>query len=767
MSLLTLCGGLILTILNLHAFASDTCYTVATDEDIYGHTSLLQTSLTLAASAKDFSLAANGNTHSQGSSKRNQRRGHDEEQGRKSLLVTAGDTADEAVQKPRRMARRRDNDISDEVIAALYAAAVAAELTTLANASTNEKAFEGFYTDPNHPGGTRKITVDDGSIGAFRQAWIDGGGGEGEPASYTLPALVVGDRIICDFSVPPKSAPIDFAAFKGRLTEQGIEWEDGNVWPKAAGWSAIQRRSVAVRWQGESPLRQVSDVASAVSRIISRMAFNDSSLATMADQVSHVTDTFSNINDTASMANLVIGSAGGVAQVEPLAKSTFEINSAFWHIAIFVISITGVSYLLGLFVSSGSWGEDRPRPWALGLLISSYMLLIPGLTQTLLAFEISVKILGITFILTQSDTGEPGEIAESFFGYVDLLWKSGGYLAACLVILYAMIIPAFKLTFLLVGEICRYSPSKSTRAQARQCIFFVQVMSKWACPDMFVYILLLYLIRHVDGKAGISAPAQLDTGFACFAVFCILSTCSALTIKMPSMPVHAESAREPSSRIGQSLLLANWGYERSHLFTMPVAAAFFVTFGIGITQPCLAVRVDTDLIITAAPALLQPELKLLLPFLSIEDVDADVSICQCIMAMYGWVAEKQEVNCMLALVLFACFAVALTALNVVALVFATSSLQRQGRERVETGKASPNAAMKVANVLHHLSMMDVCVVGLLVVTAAAVVYRDAGMQLYLMQGVFFLMLSEVVRYALYYIVSSAVEESEAVTIRFN
>ena len=71
-----------------------------------------------------------------------------------------------------------------------------------------------------------------GTIGVFRQAWIDGGGGEGEPASYTLPALVKGDRIIADFSVPPKNAPAKYAAFKGKRTERGIEWEDGNVWPK-------------------------------------------------------------------------------------------------------------------------------------------------------------------------------------------------------------------------------------------------------------------------------------------------------------------------------------------------------------------------------------------------------------------------------------------------------------------------------------------------------------------------------------------------------
>ena len=90
----------------------------------------------------------------------------------------------------------KDNDISDAVISALNTAAHVADLVTLAS-DADEKAFEGFYTDPeNHPGGSRKITVDDGTIGVFRQAWIDGGGGQGEPASYTLPALVKGDRII-------------------------------------------------------------------------------------------------------------------------------------------------------------------------------------------------------------------------------------------------------------------------------------------------------------------------------------------------------------------------------------------------------------------------------------------------------------------------------------------------------------------------------------------------------------------------------------------
>ncbi len=29
-----------------------------------------------------------------------------------------------------------------------------------------------------------------------------------------------------------ENAPPKYAAFKGKRTEQGIAWEDGNVWPK-------------------------------------------------------------------------------------------------------------------------------------------------------------------------------------------------------------------------------------------------------------------------------------------------------------------------------------------------------------------------------------------------------------------------------------------------------------------------------------------------------------------------------------------------------
>ena len=50
--------------------------------------------------------------------------------------------------------------------------------------------FEGTYTDPFHPGGKRIITLTDTKLGGFQLAKVNGGGGQGEPASFELPAMV-------------------------------------------------------------------------------------------------------------------------------------------------------------------------------------------------------------------------------------------------------------------------------------------------------------------------------------------------------------------------------------------------------------------------------------------------------------------------------------------------------------------------------------------------------------------------------------------------
>ena len=96
--------------------------------------------------------------------------------------------------------------------------------------------FVGRYTDPNHPGGTREVTLLPDKIGAYRLANVHGGGGKGEPASYDLPAIIVeradaAASIIIDFSAPPKNGPRDFAGVWDK--SGGIRFvRDGNFWTK-------------------------------------------------------------------------------------------------------------------------------------------------------------------------------------------------------------------------------------------------------------------------------------------------------------------------------------------------------------------------------------------------------------------------------------------------------------------------------------------------------------------------------------------------------
>jgi hypothetical protein len=99
------------------------------------------------------------------------------------------------------------------------------------NGSKGAEAFVGTYTDPiNHPGGKRTIKLLDGQkIGDYQLAEVIGGGGRGEPESYVLPAVVIGDSaIIIDFS--PKGGPRDFT---GVLDKGDIKFlRDGNRWPR-------------------------------------------------------------------------------------------------------------------------------------------------------------------------------------------------------------------------------------------------------------------------------------------------------------------------------------------------------------------------------------------------------------------------------------------------------------------------------------------------------------------------------------------------------
>mmetsp|Transcript_4031 Transcript_4031/g.8123 ORF Transcript_4031/g.8123 Transcript_4031/m.8123 type:complete len:218 (+) Transcript_4031:89-742(+) len=98
--------------------------------------------------------------------------------------------------------------------------------------------FIGRYTDPNHPGGYREISVTDNWQGDKRFVKIEGGGGRGEPALYNLKGFTqkqpakdgtLVDTITIDFT--PKGGPGNFL---GVWDKDGITFvRDNNHWPKS------------------------------------------------------------------------------------------------------------------------------------------------------------------------------------------------------------------------------------------------------------------------------------------------------------------------------------------------------------------------------------------------------------------------------------------------------------------------------------------------------------------------------------------------------
>lgn len=80
--------------------------------------------------------------------------------------------------------------------------------------------------------------------------------------------------------------------------------------------------------------------------------------------------------------------------------------------------------------------------------------------------------------------------SDSTIEFIYLLGDTGSWLGAVMVAIFALVVPLVKIVLLVLGEFWRCSKDPRRIQVARMCIRFVQIISKWACPDIIAYIFL-------------------------------------------------------------------------------------------------------------------------------------------------------------------------------------------------------------------------------------------------------------------------------------
>lgn len=449
------------------------------------------------------------------------------------------------------------------------------------------------------------------------------------------------------------------------------------------------------------------------------------------------------------------------------------VNGSLHFIVFMVLAAVIAGGVVDCLCPLASTSKGSPGAGLIGMLCASYCLLIPGIFFGLFSYNVFVELhfelIMLPFDVAWNLTSQA--MTESMYSLIRLLFDSGGWTGGCLVIMYAIILPALKIVLLLVAEGWRHSSNIERRNLACTSIHVVQLVSKWASPDMFAYILLLFLLRNLGHPPEVHSEAALDVGFLCFSVFCVASTLSSLLISPPVALVEAPH-KSPAwvRRLQAEMKVQQAAYA--------LAALFFVLLLAGFVVPCMGLRLSVDSLMEPTGAV--PEAgRHIVEGLHLEDkVKSEVTLWRATCAMLFWASEGESA-CAVAFLLLSLFVIAFSTLDVVVLVIAVSQLGDPSKNQgfstsafsslsraslapspVKLFLPTPAEALRTAWVLKHIAMLDVFCMGVVVVCLAGAAYRSMGIVLELRSGIVLLIGAEVAHNILYFLVKNVFTEEE-------
>jgi len=285
------------------------------------------------------------------------------------------------------------------------------------------------------------------------------------------------------------------------------------------------------------------------------------------------------------------------------------------------------------------------------------------------------------------------------------------------------------------------------RAQvAKRCIGAVQVVSKWASPDMFAYILMLCLFRKLSKPPQLLSDMHLGLGFTCFGIFCVGSTVSSLGLRAAERPAEGRKLTSPTD------------VPRLHGWALAVvlgvlASSFAVLLIIGLASPCMELRLDMQLLYSKKPKL--AAFADIVEQLGLQDLmHAEVSVWSTLVDLGGFALEG-ETNSLIAFLMYGLFVVLAPLLDMLTLLFAAYSMCA-GTE----GGRYARGAMAASRVLRKVSMLDVSLMGTVVIVLSLANMKQNGVILSLNLGALALLGAEVCHYLTSWVVRQMREAAE-------
>lgn len=344
-------------------------------------------------------------------------------------------------------------------------------------------------------------------------------------------------------------------------------------------------------------------------------------------------------------------------------------------------------------------------------------LLYVGITQPLVHFEVTVKILGQHVKVMERDRALMGGKKDGVWvGLVNALWDEEAYFAAGLLFTFGVVIPITKLAFFAVWL------SDLAGTQISELLLrYGRAISKWAAVDAVCEALLIGILM----KAG-PIYAYHDIAFPCFVAYCILSSIAFTCL------TGEQQVDDPEPNWAHKILASRMQSPRRRVYVLVMSLTMFLIL-LGVAGSLHVVRIWMPKETMAksideqigqnpvfAPLAVNPALRRQLEqqLAAIAPIDVNASLSGAMGRLFSSGHWKTFVGCFF-LACSTIFAPVMYAVLSVCKAITMSDLSDEQKQQLVEGNSDVHDVLwwpeleSVRAFAHDLSMLDVMLVGVL------------------------------------------------------